>query len=168
MNGGLSAVTIVRTTQGLAIDGNQRAIGALDGGLHPSQKGVLKLLWLDTGDDPGDGVVNQQSFSKQTIALKSYKMSLAKNLDIFPAFCPTDDSTDGQKQHIEKGILNFCRLARVFEVGEDLNKGSMVVQGETPVKGSIRSQPALLVNHTPLAQEMFAISPWEIHLLVCW
>ncbi|WP_219728848.1 hypothetical protein, partial [Aeromonas veronii] len=32
-------------------------------------------------------------------------------------------------------------------------------QGETPVKGSIRSQLDLLVNHTPLVQEMFAISP---------
>jgi len=119
----------------------------------------MKLLWLVTGDDPGDGVVNRQSFSKQTIMLKPFKMSLAKHLDIFPAFCPTDDSTNGQKQHIEKGILNLCRLARVFEVGEDLNKGSMVVQVDTPVKGSIRSQPDLLVNHTPLAQEMFAISP---------
>lgn len=59
MNGGLPAVAVVRAAQGLAIDGNQRAIGPFDGGLHPSQKGALELFWVDTGDDPVDGIVNR-------------------------------------------------------------------------------------------------------------
>ena len=57
----MNDLRVDRATQGLAINGNQCPIHLLLDGLGPANECCLKLLWLDAGDDPGDGVMHRNT-----------------------------------------------------------------------------------------------------------
>ncbi len=52
-------------------------------------------------------------------------MYLTEVLNFFPAFGPTDDGTNGQKQHIVEGIVDFFVLALVMNVSKKLSKNGI-------------------------------------------
>jgi hypothetical protein len=50
-------VSVMRATQGLAINGNHLPLGDLRHGAHPREKALLELLGIQTGKDPPEGVM---------------------------------------------------------------------------------------------------------------
>lgn len=67
VNGRRSIFTVIGTAQGFAIDSDQGAFGVLVDGLSPTYERGLKRLWFDTGDDPGDGVMDRNTIFKQPL-----------------------------------------------------------------------------------------------------
>lgn len=132
-------------------------------------KNLIEELHLEIPDYPGREHEQIVIFGPASTTLPLTPSAFIPNRRVsdegaVPGTAPDSEEMDHAHPGLETGhdtIHDPVRRAARTMINRQLHRKIYnLVQGETPVKGSIRSQPNLLVNHTPLAQEMFAISPW--------
>ena len=100
---------------------------------------------IETGNNAGDGVMDRNAFRKQTLALKPIEMPVTELFNVFSALAARDHGTDCEKEDIEERIANFGGLARVIKLAKVFDK-AVDLHADTPLKGSIRSRPDLIVK----------------------
>ena len=59
---------------------------------------------------------------KQTLRLKPGQMDLTEVFNFLPPIGPANHGTDGKKEHIVEGIMDFFALALVMNVSKKLSK----------------------------------------------
>ncbi|GHY54048.1 hypothetical protein VCSRO119_3092 [Vibrio cholerae] len=78
MNGALSVISIVRTAQSLAINGNHLTTRQGMFRIHPAQEAVAKLGRVNTSDQTSKGIVNRHAVFKQPLFKKP--LMVTKNI----------------------------------------------------------------------------------------
>nr|QID22468.1 hypothetical protein [Escherichia coli]QID22966.1 hypothetical protein [Escherichia coli]QID23425.1 hypothetical protein [Escherichia coli] len=140
------------SAQGLAINGDELAIGAVMNRLHPVREAAVKFGRVETGDDACDGVMDGNVIWKQALTLKPRDVGIAKLFDIFPTFASGDNRAERKEQDVKKWIAHLGGLARIAQLTKMLAE-PVDFHDDTPAKGSIRSHPDPLVKSLELLKK---------------
>src|ERR1043165_8322336 len=100
VQGPLAAGRVEGAAQGLAVDGNQAAIGRLDEGADPVEEALAEGGGVQAGEDPAEGVVGGDAVGQFQESLEPGELVVAVLLDIDPGVGAGDDGTDGEGDDI--------------------------------------------------------------------
>ena len=105
VQGGRGGGPVTRGLHGLAIQGEERPLGALRDRLRPGHTARLQALGMQAGKDAATGIVRGDPMRQGEEGLESIALAFAKELHILQAFPAHQERAHGNDQDLQEGVL---------------------------------------------------------------
>lgn len=113
-----------RTAQLLAVQGNDLSACQPTHRLHPTQKALLKALWVQTGKHATKGVMRWDAMPQVQVFRQPFPLCFAKRFDFHPVIRTTDDAAQGYHQDVDERMQFLPFDTRVTQAAKVLTDTS--------------------------------------------
>ncbi len=115
-------VPVATASQGLAIDGDLRAVGQDEPVTTPALKALPKLPGVERTEDAAQGVVARYPVLEGQVLAQQLEPGPTEGLDLVPPFAAGEHPADRGQQDLGQGMEACSLHARVFQVLEMIEK----------------------------------------------
>ena len=127
MQGRLPLDPVEGAPEGLAVDGDDLALGRFVQRLDPTKEAPLELGGVKPLEEAAVGVVTGDAVGQVQEGLEPVVLGLAEVLDVVPGVGPGDDGADGDGDDVEQFVEAGAVDAGVGQVGEVVGEGQFLV-----------------------------------------